>query len=63
MVLLQNTYVKIPCTVFPVVTTTEFTRNSRIFCVATYTGSEGETIATLKDGSIVALSIKHFTDS
>jgi hypothetical protein len=40
--------VKIPCSVFPVATTTELTRNSRIFCVATYTGSEGETIATLK---------------
>jgi hypothetical protein len=42
------------------VTTTEFTRNSRIFCVATYTGSEGETIATLKVESVVPLSIQTF---
>lgn len=59
--LLQNAYVKIPCTVFPVVTTTELTRNSRIFCVATYTGSEVETIATLKFDKIVTLTTEHLT--
>lgn len=56
--LLQNAYVKIPCTVFPVVTITELTRNSRIFCVATYTGSEGETIATLKVDITLTLTIR-----
>ena len=56
VLLILNAYVKIPCNGFPVATTTELTRNSRIFCAATHTGSVGETIATLEDSIVSSMS-------
>lgn len=43
----KEQYVSIPWILFPVMTMTELTRNSCILLAATWTGSDGDTTATL----------------
>lgn len=53
--MVKISYVSIPWMLFPVKTRTEFTRSSRIFLAATWTGSEGATMATLKTWRFLGL--------